>query len=362
MKSTFRITLLTISLVMLSSCDYDTHVLNIVHRDGSVTRRITVENSQEYFEPARLRVPIDSTWNTTVSYTIGPNIDTLWYLTAEKHFRNVGEINHGYKVDKGSNRAMARSAHFTRKFKWFTTEFRYSENVERALEVNCPMSDYLTEEEMSFINLPTGIQVDLRNGPDSTRYNAMNDRIENKLGEWFYTCEMRQWIDIFQELYGNDPRMEISRKSMQSKESLLVDYLMGNEEVFERLFEESVTPDSLFIHILGEKFYQTFSEEIAHSFLILREMSQPVWFSDKYELEIRMPGRILASSGYAKTDSEEGSGAGILFTVAPEHFLTENLDCWVVSRVNNYFIWIVTGLFILIVVTGTVRRPLKRIK
>lgn len=252
---------------------------------------------------------------------------------------------------------MDRSAHFSRRFKWFTTEFRYSENVESALEVNCPLSDFLTEEELNFINLPTGIQDDLKNGPDSASYNRMNDLIENKMGEWFYTCEMRQWIDIFQELYGKDPRMKMSRKSMQSREPLLVGYLMENEDLFEKLFEESITPDSLFIDIFGEEFFIEFREEIGHTFFILHEMSQPVWFSDKYELEISMPGRIMATNGYAKTESEEGPGTGIPFTVAPEQFLTKNLECWVVSRVNNYLIWIITGFFIMIVIAGVMRRP-----
>ena len=359
MKKLFRITIVTLSMLVLLSCDYDTHVLNIVHRDGSVTRRITIENSQEYFEPKKFRVPIDSTWQTEISYDLRSNRDTIWFLTAEKHFNNVREINEGYKFDQGSNRAMQRSARFSKKFKWFTTEFRYSETVERALTIDCPLSDFLSDDEMKFVNLPGKIQNNLKEGPDSTKYKGMSDGIDTKMAKWFYTSEMRQWTDIFQGLFGNDPGLKISRETMISREPLFVDYLMAHDEVFDQLFEESIIPDSLFISVLGNEFYQSFKDDITYSFSILREMSRPVWYSDNYDLEIQMPGKIFASNGYTETDPEPGSGGGILFTVGPEHFLTQNYECWVSSRVNNYYIWAITGLFVLVVLSGLIRSYIK---
>ena len=360
MKRPFRNIVLTASLLLLFSCDYDTHLLNIVHRDGSVTRRVTMENSQKYFEPKRYRVPIDSTWNVEISFKIRPNKDTLWILTAEKHFENVGEINEGYKYDMGSNRYMQRSAGFSKKFKWFTTEFMYSEKVERALTVDCPISDYLTGEELKFTNLPGRVRDDLNNGPDSTRYKEMNDHIDTTMGKWLYTCEMRQWIDIFQDLFGNDPRLQVSRESMNSKESLFVEYFLTHEGSFDQIFADSIPPDSLFISVLGKEFFQAFKEEINYAFSILSDMNRPIWYSDNYDLEIHMPGKIFASNGYAVTDPEPGSGEGILFTVAPEHFVTQTYECWVKSRVNNYVIWVITGLFVLIVLGGLIRRYRKR--
>jgi hypothetical protein len=360
MKRSFRITMLTASLLVLFSCDYDTHVLNVVHSDGSITRRVTMENSQKYFEPKRFRVPIDSTWNVEVSFELHPNNDTLWILTAEKHFNNVREINEAYKYDLGSNRYMQRSAGFSKKFKWFTTEFRYSESVEKALTVDCPISDFLTEEEVNFVYLPGKVQDDLKNGADSARYKKMNDDIEASMGKWLYTCEMRQWIDIFQDLFGNDPRLPVSRESMNSKESLFVQYFLDHEGAFDQIFEDSIPPDSLFISVLGEEFVHSFKDEITYSLSLLHDISRPVLYSDKYELEIRMPGKIFSSNGYAQTDPEPGSGEGILFTIAPEHFVTQSYECWVKSRVNNYFIWVATGLFVLIVLAGLIRRNRKR--
>jgi hypothetical protein len=85
-------------------------------------------------------------------------------------------------------------------------------------------------------------------------------------------------------------------------------------------------------------------------------MSKPVWYSDTYELEIRMPGKITATNGYAETEPGDDSATGILFTISFEQFLTQKRECWVESKVNNYLIWAITGLFVLVVITGLTRR------
>jgi hypothetical protein len=356
MKRKARISIVFVLLGMLLSCDYDTHVLNVVHKDGSVTRRITVENRSDYWEPKRFRVPIDSTWKTEVNYQIRENKDTVWFLTAEKHFQSVHEINEGYRRDLGSNRAMERSVAFSKKFRWFTTDFRYSENVESALTVDCPLSDFLSEEELAYILLPGKVQDSLNNGPDSTRFRHLNDDLEPKIATWFCTAEIRQWTDIFQDLFGKDPSLQINRAAMVAKEPLFVAYLMEHDSVFESLFEESIIPDSLFITVLGEAFYQSFVEKASYALKLLQEMSKPVWYSDTYELEIRMPGKITATNGYAETEPGDDSATGILFTISFEQFLTQKRECWVESKVNNYLIWAITGLFVLVVITGLTRR------
>ena len=337
-------------MILLFSCDYETHVINTVHGDGSVTRKVIVKNSEKKFEPDEFRVPIDSTWQTEISFDVNENNDTTWILTAEKYFASVEEINAEYKADSGSNREMQRSAHFSRSFKWFTTVFRFSEQVEKMLTVSCPMSDFFTDEELKFIYLPNKVQADLQNGPDSTMFKEMADTTDAKSEQWLWTTFARQWIEIFYDLFGDDPELTIEKEEMMLKVPRFVQQAVDEED------------DSLaqfFIPILGEEFYYTFETEIDSSVSVLED-STDIYFSvNSYDMEIRMPGRIIASNGYADTNPDSLDSGGILWTVKGDYFLTERYEMWVESQIPNYWAWIVTAVFVLFVITGLVVRSRK---
>lgn len=350
MKRKGKISLIIISMIMFFSCDYETHVINSVHEDGSVTRKVIVKNSKENFEQDKFRVPIDSTWQTEISIDVNENNDTTWILTAEKYFASVEEINAEYKADSGSNREMQRSAAFSKKFKWFTTVFRFSETVEKVLTVSCPMSDFLTDEELKFIYLPDKVREDLKKGADSIRIKEMADTIEVKSEQWMWTSFARQWIEIFYDFFGDDPELTIDKEEMMSKVPLFVQQASDDEG------------DSLaqfFIPILGEEFYYTFVTELDSSVSVLEDTVDIFLSVNSYDMEIRMPGRIIASNGYADTNPDSLDSGGILWTVKGDYFLTEQYEMWVESQVPNYWTWIITGIFILFVITGIVVRSKK---
>jgi hypothetical protein len=349
MKRKVKISLMFIFMILLFSCDYETHVINTVHEDGSVTRKVIVKNSEKNFESDQFRVPIDSTWQTELSFDVNENNDTTWILTAEKYFTSVEEINLEYKADSGINRDMQRSAHFSRSFKWFTTVYRFSERVEKVLTISCPMSDFLTDEELKFVYLPDKVREELMNGPDSTMFKEMSDTIDVKSEQWMWTSLIRQWIEIFYDLFGDDPDLKIDKEEMRSKESQLVQQIMN---------EESEDTAQVFIPVFGEEFYYTFKTEIDSSISAFDEIAK-FWSFNKYDMEIRMPGRIIASNGYADTNLDSLETGGILWTVKDDYFLTEQYEMWVESQVPNYWAWIVTAVFILFVITGLMVRSRK---
>ncbi len=350
MKRKIKIFLMFTFMIMLFSCDYEMLVINTVHEDGSVTRKVIVKNIDENFEPNNLRVPIDSTWQTEMTFDVNENNDTAWIFTAEKYFNNVEEINAAYKTDSGSNRELQRSAAFSKKFKWFTTIFRFSETVERIMTVTCPMSDFFTDEELKFIYLPDKVQEDLKNGPDSTMYKELTDTVDTKSEQWMWTNFARQWIEIFYDLFGDDPELRIDKEEMGSKVPLFVQQAIDNEG-------DSLAP--FFIPILGEEFYYTYETEIDSSVSLLEDTINIFLSVNKYDMEIRMPGRIIASNGYAGTNPDSLESGGILWTVKGEYFLNEQYEMWVESQVPNYWAWIVTAVFILFVISGLVVRSRK---
>ena len=54
--------LLMVLLIVFSCDEPETIVTNIVHPDGSVTRKIEMRNNQNKFKLSDLQVPFDSTW------------------------------------------------------------------------------------------------------------------------------------------------------------------------------------------------------------------------------------------------------------------------------------------------------------
>ncbi|MCK4921909.1 MAG: hypothetical protein KAS71_12740 [Bacteroidales bacterium] len=342
MNKNIKLSLLAITMILLSSCDDSkTKVINTIHKDGSITRTVIVKKSKIDFDYENIRVPIDSTWNTDIFIEINEKEDTSWIFTAEKHFANVEELNVEYDNDQGSNSIMQRSASFSKKFKWFTSNLRFSETIEKTLNVSCPMSDYFSDEELKFIYSPDLVQKNLENGVDSLKIMELKDSIDVKSEIWIFTGLFRQWIDIFYDLVENHTDLTISREEMRLLESRSIPLLI----------EDNIDEDQFFISLMGEEFFNTFRTEIDSSISALDKMGEAFWSAKKYDMEIRMPGKIIASNGYFETIPDSLETAGILWTINGEFFLTQQYEMWAESQINNYWTWIISALFALAIIT-----------
>jgi hypothetical protein len=73
-----------------------------------------------------------------------------------------------------------------------------------------------------------------------------------------------------------------------------------------------------------------------------------------YSLKAAMPGKLIASNGFADSSNT------VLWPVSDDFFMTENYEMWAESKVPNIWAWVVSGVFILFVITGLVIRKNKR--
>ena len=341
MKLRFKVLFMIISLIFLFSCGgYETRVINTIHQDGSITRIVTMKNDKPEFEPEKYRVPVDSTWNIEHTMEI-ENEDTTWFLTAEKHFDSIEELNSAYDKDTGTNQNLPRSASFSKQFRWFNTHYRFSEKIDQTLHVDCKLSEFYEDEELSFIYLPNQVQEELKNGPDSLNYKELSDSLETIYEYWLFTGLVREWVEIFYDLFENHPELNISRDEMRAMETQFIEQLILDE-----LDEEETLKK-----ILGEDFYASFETELDSSFNVLDDIITGYWDMEEYDIEIRMPGKILASSGYASTGESEHE-KGIIWTVTGDYFLGQPYEMWAESQTINYWAWVVTGLFIIFVAAG----------
>ncbi len=345
MKMKFKTLFLILSLTVLFSCKgYETRVVNIIHKDGSVTRIVTMKNNEAEFLSDKYRVPVDSTWNIEITMEIEQE-DTTWFLTAEKYFTSVEELNAAYDGDSGVNKELSRSASFLKQFRWFNTHYRFSEKIDQTLQVECKLSEFYTDEELSYLYLPGEIQEELNEGPDSLKYMELSDSIEAKYETWLFTGLVREWIEIFYNLFENHPELKITREEMQAMEPLFAENALGDELDEEETFRK----------VLGDDFYETFETEIDSSLNILDNQLGALWDMNEYDVEIRMPGKILASSGYVSTGEPEHE-RGIIWTVKADFFFGQPYEMWAESQTTNYWAWVVTGVFVMFVAAGLLFR------
>ena len=153
---------LVILLMVVSCNEPETTVTDIVHTDGSVTRIVemksTESDSMKRFKSSNIQVPVDASWSIRDSVVFNKKGDTTWLRKAEKLFKNTDEINFAYKSDSGVNRKFSRQANFKKSFRWFNTEYRFSERIDRNLSFGYPVGKFLNNEELKFFYSPDGLR------------------------------------------------------------------------------------------------------------------------------------------------------------------------------------------------------------
>ena len=342
-------TVLIALLFTLFSCQ-ETVVTNIVHPDGSITRRIVIKDpDSKGFKAEDYRVPFDETWKIRDTFELNDKGDTTHIRTAEKLFRNVAEINKEYSNDKGSNRDFPREARFNKKFRWFSTLYTFSENIDKTLFYGFPIEQYLNKKELEFYFLPENIQTDRRNGADSTMVKQIEDSVRIKSDKWLLMSYISEWKEELLKLSEKSGKGTLRREFFRDKDSVIINML----EISEKDTAKS-NFDTVFIKIMnnvfGDKLYLSYKTEIDSSVKILEKRFEKANNFAGYTVRTQMPGKIVATNGFIDQNNE------MVWPVKNEYFLTQPYRMWAESKTTNTWAWIVSGVFVLFVVVGLVVR------
>jgi hypothetical protein len=338
--------IISLSVLMLAaSCDEpETVVMNIVHTDGSVTRRIEMRNTKNNFGREVVQVPVDSTWTMKDSISIGEKNDTTWFKTAEKSFKSVDEINKEYQNEKGLNKKIPRSASFTKKFRWFNTVYTFSERIESSINAGYPPEKFFAKDELEFFYLPESISKEKLSGADSTKYKELNSRVKSKTDRYFWSCVVSEWIEEFSNLTAG----RIGEKPVKEKLKLLEAQMVDTIMVF------NPKGDSLFTRFLDSRGYGKFRTEADSATAIIDKHLDGYMSFGGYTDIFVMPGRVTASNGYVLDKGE------IMWPVNPEFFLSQPYVMHAESKMPNIWAWIVSGVFLLFVMGGVALRINKK--
>ncbi len=349
MKSRQLKVVISFLVMMVVSCDEpETVVTNIVHPDGSVTRKIEMRNLENKFEKSDLQVPFDTTWIVRDSCEIDENSDTIWVKRAEKRFLNVDEINLSYKTDSGANKAITRNVSFKKTFKWFNTEYRFSEQVDKKMSEGYLLSDFLNADELLYFYSPENLQESMKNGTDSLMYRSLNDSVDMKVENWSARNLAAGWISEFSKLLNGTEGIKPALKNSKSMEKELADLVISEDDKIDSLWSNGI----ILRDFLGIPDYEKYKQE-ADSALEL--VSEKYWVDFKeYSVRIIIPGKLIGTNGFI-----DSSGI-LLWPVKSDYFLTERYEMWAKSKIPNRWAWIVSGIFLAFVLTGLIIRIKKR--
>jgi hypothetical protein len=345
---TLKTVLLVVILIGFSCDEPKTTVTNIVHPDGSVTRRIEMRNSKNLFKQSDLQVPFDSTWVIKDTIVIGVKKDTTWIKTTEKLFRNVEEINNSYLNDKGGNKDFKRKSVFSKKFRWFNTEYRFSEAIDKIMSHGYPVKDFLNQEELNYFYSPENITSEKLKSSDSLKYKALEDTLKKKTDLWFVKSLVSEWIYDFSRLTAGKAGKDLSSESLKVREDEFLKIIEKYDNKFDSLWATGI----ILREMIGEKNAALFKTEADSSIAIMTRILSNN-FKD-YSVRMVMPGKVIGTNGFI--DKNES----IQWPVKSDYFTTEQYEMWAESKVINKLAWIVTGVFILFVITGLLIRLFRK--
>jgi hypothetical protein len=340
---------ISLMLVMAVSCgEPETVVTDVVHSDGTVTRKIEMKNLENNFRISNVQVPYDSTWTITDSLEISEKEDTTYIRRAEKLFTSVDQINNEYLTDSTRNENIKRSAEFRKRFKWFNNEYRFAEVIEKTMSYGYPVSDYLNEEELAWFYSPDNVQHEKLNGPDSLKYKAFSDSTDKKIENWTIKSLISEWIGEFSKLAEGKADGDMSEAALRSRENDFFEIIKKGGDEFDSLWTNGI----VLKEFIGEANAVKYEIEADSAINIV---SEHLWVDfSSYTQRIIMPGELIGTNGFI--DSTET----LLWPVQSDFFMTEPYIMYAESKIPNKWAWIVSGLFLLFVLTGIVFRLAKK--
>jgi len=343
-----KIVVAVIAVSLFSCGNPETVVTDIVHPDGSVTRKVEIRNSKNEFKLRSVQVPIDETWNIRDSIEIGKKGDTTWVRRATKSFANVSQLNRMYRADSSTNNESVRHAEFSKHFRWFNTEYFFSETIEKNLGNGYPIKEFLNDEQLEYFYMPDKMKEEHLKSADSLKYRALADTLDKRKDKWEGRSIISEWISEFDRLAGSPREKELTLASMKEQEGSIVGVFEKHQNVFDSVWASGVIVREIFGDKLAAKY--RVPADSAMSVVIKKAL---ISFSD-YTIRIEMPGRLTGTNGLID------SSRRLAWPVKSDYFFTEPYIMWAESKTTNVWAWIVTGAFIVFVVTGLVVRKVRK--
>ncbi len=358
--------------LLLSGC-LEYTVTTRVQPDGSLERVFTVRGDSSDIFDGSMMVPPDTSWTITTKWEEvmkeDSTMDKQFVYTARKHFADAAMLNNEIHSDSAVVLHVNPFVRIKKRFRWFYTFIQYTETYPAWFPFrSVPYTKYLTSDEM---------QAMLQEGEDTYVFLPKEDR---------YT--RRDEIDTIPVLSPEDSaRAEKKLKDIEIRftewqvDNILIDFneilidvmdSLGMEAGLKSRYLEiqdtlkgvilTKDPDKLssekLVHITTELMQDTalnsiFPDSAGHFKHFDRKLDKEVPF-DNYTNHVVMPGLLIATNA----ETVSGNKASWEFMYFP--FYADDYHMTAESRIINKWAIVLTGIIVLVLLTGLVISLVKK--
>ena len=330
MKIQHAIYILLSSIILFSGCREIT-VTTKVNRDGSFPRTIKVTGDSADVFRTNLPYPIDATWvKTVLKDTTDVDDYTIFYT---KSFKKSELLNIELSQDTSWKKHLQRKVTIDKRCVLFYSYTTFSETykaIRPFTRLNYP--NYLTPEEKLYLS---GNKIPIT-ASDSIKDKEITDKFIGFFVDAIAIEIISTLEDGIKKL--NDPQhkpehVQIYKDSIVNK---VYDYF-ENFDVYIDFYREWTGNESVNkLKTLEPPLFEALDKKIS---IVLN-----LTFMDGYSQTVEMPGIIT------ETNSISVTGNQVSWEVNSNHFLFEDYEMRVESRVVNRWAFVVSGLFLFLVI------------
>lgn len=317
-----------------------------VHPDGRLTRTAVVTGDSTDFTNNKLATfGLDSGW-TVVSDSGGARTRKL---TLQREFEDAESASKALAGIPMERRGI--SIQLEKKFRWFTTLFRYEETWEQAyLFTKIPMSEYFSPEEISLLRAGDMKEHDSLMTGGQKRHSA---DLEKRAEEWFNRNSFEEVLAAFLDGVRriDDPRL--TTESVEAARETLYATMMGN-------FKTPVTESGPIVSVI---------ESVLKNPAVPRALEAARPEIERYDRavdfmeRVQVPGQTLGvvmPGIITGTNSSSVEGNMVEWKDFKDSAFYEGFTMWAESRIVNWWAVVVTAVALLgigsLLVVGLVRR------
>lgn len=317
LKSILRTSLVIFLLLIVHSC-LEYQVTTTINPDGSIDRVIQVFRSDSgVFDTGSMFLPTAEGWKITKEWiSIQENEDDTiekYVLTASKHFTNYQELNNELNSDTHANGLIRIETKLDKRFRWFYTEFMYSEIYKKHFPFDYfSVHDFLSEEEFmisvnpddyiysrrkdDYVRKDEFDELPILSAEDSLRAAEIEKGLEEKFHKWMAKNAWEEFSLILSE--GISKLDEEIQNTWAGVKKTIYD-ISGFEENIS-FSESDFSEETLFASLAeileteGEILYQSNPDKFDLFFQSMEKMYDPA--NDSFMNTIIMPGKFLDSN------------------------------------------------------------------
>lgn len=328
---TNHIILILIALLFTFSACREITVTTKINKDGSFTRIITITGDSSDLFNKNLPYPIDDSWLMEVKHD---SVDTSMYVTYTKTYSDSDLLNTEMRTDTGWMSQLDRNIEIRKRFGFFYSYLTFDEYVKAANPFTfLNFNDYLTAEDMKWLN--NEIQ------PKTSADTIIMEEVEEKALEFLARSITAEIVNILEKGIRQLDDPEIDPEIVQMNHDSLLKLV--DEWAFEKpdVFIDSLSGWIENTELLKLKQQQP---DLFNEFNIKVQYFDQLFDMHDYHQHVEMPGLIT------ETNAQVLKGNSVSWEVENGSFLFIDYSMHVESRVVNYWMFIITGLIILVLI------------